>query len=147
MKLSQIEPEFVDFIPDKLQDGKLYVCLEHGTVAHRCCCGCGFEVNTPLTPTDWKLSRQGNRVTLHPSIGNSSFPCKSHYWILGNIVKWETKMTPQLTALSRARDKAAKERHFGAEAPPTFPPVHGLSPGPEDAKRSLWKRLRDFIGF
>ena len=47
--------EFVEFIPDKLVDGVIYVSIPYATVAHKCCCGCGMEVVTPLSPTDWEL--------------------------------------------------------------------------------------------
>ena len=73
--------EFVEFIPDKLADGVVYVSIPYATVAHKCCCGCGMEVVTPLSPTDWELIFDGESISLDPSIGNWSFDCKSHYWI------------------------------------------------------------------
>ena len=48
--------EFVQAIPEKLEDGTLYVSMDYATVVHKCCCGCGREVVTPLSPTDWKLT-------------------------------------------------------------------------------------------
>ena len=59
--------EFVEFIPDVLEEGKIYVSIEHSTVVHRCCCGCGKEVVTPLSPTDWKLIFNGKTISLDPS--------------------------------------------------------------------------------
>ena len=79
---------FVEFIPDRLESGALYVSMAFATVAHRCCCGCGSEVVTPLSPTDWKLIFDGESVSLEPSIGNWSFPCQSHYWITGGKIRW-----------------------------------------------------------
>src|SRR4051812_23608515 len=102
MRLQHIHHEFVGFIPQKLQQGKLYISLEYATATHLCCCGCGYEVSTPFTRTDWTLVFDGEVVSLSPSIGNSSFPCKSHYWIHEGGVLWEAKMTGQLTAASRA---------------------------------------------
>ena len=78
--------EFVEFIPDELKEGIVYVSVMFATVAHKCCCGCGREVVTPLSPTDWKLIYDGQSVSLEPSIGNWSFACQSHYWIRGNRV-------------------------------------------------------------
>ena len=47
--------EFVEFIPDVIEDWKIYVSIDYATAVHKCCCGCGKEVVTPLSPTDWKL--------------------------------------------------------------------------------------------
>jgi hypothetical protein len=154
VKLQRIQHEFVEFIPQKLEAGRLYVSIEYGTAAHLCACGCGFEVSNPITPTDWFLSFNGQSVSLAPSIGNSNFPCKSHYWIKWNRVVWETKMTPELTAMSRARDKAVKARHFGLAAEPTTavsPPVSATTQPtteqvPEKPKSESWlNRLRKLL--
>ena len=87
MKLS---PEFVKSVPEELEDGVIYISMEYRTAIHKCCCGCGEQVVTPFSPKGWKLTFDG-RVSLHPSIGNWSFPCQSHYWIILNEVKWEPK--------------------------------------------------------
>ena len=63
-RVTSLYPEFVQFIPETLDEGVLYVSLEHRTVAHRCCCGCGNEVVTPLDPTQWRLIYDG-----HVSLG------------------------------------------------------------------------------
>ena len=86
MRQHMVRPEFVAVIPERLEDGVLYICERYRTVAHKCCCGCGQEVITPLGPADWSLRREGKSVTLHPSIGNWSFPCRSHYFIRRNKV-------------------------------------------------------------
>ena len=83
-----MEPRFVDTIPRELEDGILYFAMEYGTVLHKCCCGCGSEVNTPLSPTDWNIKYDGKKVSLSPSIGNWDYPCRSHYWIIENEVVW-----------------------------------------------------------
>lgn len=83
-----MEPRFVDTIPRELEDGVLYFAMEYGTVLHKCCCGCGSEVNTPLSPTDWNMKYDGEKVSLSPSIGNWDYPCRSHYWIIENEVVW-----------------------------------------------------------
>jgi hypothetical protein len=87
--------EFVEFIPEQLNDGTIYVSITYATVAHRCCCGCGNEVITPLSPTDWKLLFDGQSISLDPSIGNWSFDCKSHYWIKRNEVKWAERWSQE----------------------------------------------------
>jgi hypothetical protein len=101
--------EFVEYVPDDLSVGVLYVCMQYATVVHLCCCGCGNQVVTPLSPTDWSLIYNGEAVTLHPSIGNWSFPCQSHYWIRGSQITWAGKWMPDQIAANRTRDRRAKE--------------------------------------
>jgi hypothetical protein len=78
---SRLEHRFVKHIPDSLDNGVFYISMEYATAAHRCCCGCGEEVVTPFSPTDWKLTFDGETVSLWPSIGNWTLPCRSHYVI------------------------------------------------------------------
>jgi hypothetical protein len=88
MRHTGIKPEFVEFIPDELKDGEIYVSMRFRTATHLCCCGCGNKVVTPLQPTDWKLIFNGKTISLEPSIGNWNFACRSHYWIRNNEVVW-----------------------------------------------------------
>lgn len=80
--------EFVGFIPEKLEQGVLYVSIEYATAVHSCCCGCGSRVVTPLSPNDWFLLFDGKTVSLEPSIGNWNYPCQSHYVIRRDRVLW-----------------------------------------------------------
>lgn len=114
MRSTSITPAFVDTIPDRLEEGVLYVCERYRTAAHKCCCGCGEEVITPLTPADWSLRKAENAVSLTPSIGNWSFACKSHYWIRRNQVVWAGKLSQQQIDRVRARDKADKQAYIEA---------------------------------
>src|SRR2546425_12601939 len=107
--------EFVEFITDELKEGTLYVCIGLATVAHKCCCGCGNEAVTPLSPTDWKLVFDGETITLHPSIGNWGFSCQSHYWIRGSRVRWVPRWSREEIDLGRARDRFAKGRYFDTD--------------------------------
>lgn len=143
MKLLSIEHKFVEFIPEKIEPGRLYISLEYNTASHLCACGCGCEVSTTISPTDWNITYNGRSVSLSPSIGNSNFPCKSHYWIRGGRVVWENRMTPQLTALSRARDKAAKAREYGAGVSEEIVEKSATRSVAESTKQSWWKRLLD----
>lgn len=104
--------EFVEYVPDELVDGVLYVSIPYATVVHRCCCGCGNEVVTPLSPTDWQLTFDGETVSLHPSIGNWSFACQSHYWIRRNQVRWAERWSPTQIAAGRSRDRLDKAEQF-----------------------------------
>ena len=84
-----LEYEFVTHIPDTLVEGVVYVSIPYTTVLHLCCCGCGEEVVTPLRPTDWNLTFDGETISLCPSVGNWRFACRSHYWIRRNEVIWD----------------------------------------------------------
>lgn len=108
----RLQPEFVEFIPEVLEDGKLYISETYATAAHNCCCGCGLRVVTPLSATGWKLRVDGQYVSLHPSIGNWSFPCRSHYWIRRNVVHWSYPMRQKDVDAMRRRDATTKERYF-----------------------------------
>ena len=79
---------FVNVVPDSLEEGVLYVSLPYATASHLCACGCGEKVVTPIRPTAWSLTWDGESVTLNPSIGNWSQPCRSHYWIRQGRVVW-----------------------------------------------------------
>jgi hypothetical protein len=102
----------VHHIPERLIGGEIYVSIEHGTVVHSCCCGCGNEVVTPLTPTDWRLIFDGETVSLDPSIGNWGYPCRSHYWITRNQVRWARQWSQDEIDATRALDRKEKKRFF-----------------------------------
>ena len=91
--MKTIKHKFVDFIPNSIEEGTLYISIEYCTAVHKCVCGCGNEVVTPLSPTDWELRFDGKTVSLFPSIGNWNFQCKSHYFITKNKIhmvrRWE----------------------------------------------------------
>lgn len=112
MKIKSITPVFVDAIPDTLEDGVLYVSERYGTAIHRCCCGCGEEVVTPLSPAEWSVKRSGSSVSLTPSIGNWSFACRSHYWIRGNRVFAAASMTDRQIAAVKRRDMVDKAAYI-----------------------------------
>ena len=79
---------FVENIPEVLEQGVLYVSPRYRTMVHRCACGCGEEVVTPLGPAAWTMTYDGDGVTIAPSIGNWSLPCRSHYWIERDRILW-----------------------------------------------------------
>ncbi|MGU7771555.1 DUF6527 family protein [Burkholderia sp. MR1-5-21] len=120
LRHKRLEPKFVTEVPPELDDGILYVSMEYGTVLHRCCCGCGEEVVTPLTPTDWKLTFDGVGISLSPSVGNWNLPCQSHYVISRNVVREAGPWTRQMVDAEVRRDKAAKALHYGHGAIPSI---------------------------
>ncbi|MPZ47049.1 MAG: hypothetical protein GEV05_27530 [Betaproteobacteria bacterium] len=108
MKIKQIRPEYVEFIPERLDQGVLYISERYRTAAHKCCCGCGKEVVTPLSSAEWSVKRNGGRVSLWPSIGNFAFPCRSHYVIQNNLVQKARAMTDRQIQRVKANDRADK---------------------------------------
>jgi hypothetical protein len=113
---ASVKHQFVESVPQTIDDGVLYVSIKYATAVHKCCCGCGIEVVTPLTPTDWELTFDGESVSLGPSIGNWSFPCQSHYWIIRNRVKWARRWTRREIEAGRSDDKSAKNEYFDSRA-------------------------------
>lgn len=85
--MKTIQHKFVDFIPDDPDEGIVFVSIKYKTSVHKCACGCGNKVVTPLTPDDWKLTFDGKTISLYPSIGNWNFPCQSHYFITRNHIR------------------------------------------------------------
>lgn len=108
-----IEHEFIELIPRVLEEHTLYVSIAFATATHKCFCGCGAEVVTPLSPVGWQLTFDGETVSLSPSVGNWSLKCKSHYWIRRNRVEWAGEMSPDEIAEVRRRDDHDRLRHYG----------------------------------
>jgi len=84
--MTTLQYKFVELIPDEIEPGTIYITLEYCTAIHKCICGCGNEVVTPISPNDWKLTFDGKSISLYPSIGNWRFPCRTHYWIVKNQI-------------------------------------------------------------
>jgi hypothetical protein len=93
-------------------EGTIYVSIKYATAVHKCACGCGQEVVTPISPTDWRLTFDGESISLCPSIGNWSFACRSHYLIKNNRVSWAPRMSKKAIAMGRAHDRRLKEQQF-----------------------------------
>jgi hypothetical protein len=127
----------------------------YGSAVHKCCCGCGEKVVTPFSPTDWKLTFDGETVSLHPSIGNWSFKCRSHYWIRENQIHWAPQWSDEEIEAGRQSDRHIKQRFFAArrtksERPSADATVERRTAPPgfwssawasvESALRSLWPK-------
>ena len=136
----RLEHRFVKHVPDRLEAGVLYVSVEYGIVSHLCCCGCGEEVVTPLTPTDWRLIFDGETISLSPSIGNWSLRCRSHYVIdRGRVIEAGPWTEVQISA-GRLRDKTEKARYFGHKEPSS-----GESPTVPRGHSGWWSRIRSWL--
>ena len=125
MRRASIKHEFVHFIPDTLEKGTMYVSIPYATAVHKCFCGCGSEVVTPLSPTDWQLTFDGKTVSLHPSIGSWSLKCQSHYWIRRDGVVWAPRWSQKELEKGRSRDRLAKGKYFEGDSPSQ----HVVEPG------------------
>jgi Family of unknown function (DUF6527) len=124
MRVAAFRPVVVDIVPDRLDEGVLYISLKYKTALHKCACGCGNEVVTPLGPTDWRLSEASGRISLWPSVGSWNLPCRSHYWIRQDAVAWDVPWSDDKIAAARTRERETKQRHFAAKA-----------------REGLWQRL------
>ncbi len=61
-----LKHEFVEFIPDVIEEGKIFVSIKYATAVHKCCCGCGKEVVTPLSLQVARRSQSAAIQSLHP---------------------------------------------------------------------------------
>ena len=140
--------KFVDHIPDELDDGVVYVSIPFGTVVHKCACGCGEEVVTPLGPAEWKLTYDGRTVSLAPSIGNWSFSCRSHYWIEGGIVRWARDFSRAEVTLVRRTSRSLRDSYYqtgsvGETAMEGVRVVQGKEQ--RGASQSIWAKIRVLV--
>jgi hypothetical protein len=105
--------------------------------------GVELKLSPPLSPTDWKLTFDGQSISLDPSIGNWSFPCQSHYWIKEDRVRWAPRWSQQEIDAGRRHDHKAKEQYFGMGKQ--------VSPNRPDAKlesrlrEGLWSKLKRWL--
>ncbi|MFK1389389.1 DUF6527 family protein [Pseudomonas aeruginosa] len=126
--------------------------MEFASAAHSCACGCGRKVITPFSPTDWQMVFDGETVSLRPSIGNWSFPCRSHYWIRSNRIEWAAEMSQKSIDCGRARDIRAKALHTAARAAESQAQhvksvqQHQTQDDPSVPAVKRWKRLKAWLG-
>ncbi|MDO9455254.1 DUF6527 family protein [Nocardioides sp.] len=111
MSVTRLSPKFVEEFPANLDPGVLYVSIEYGTCGHLCACGCRTEVTTPLSPAQWSITYDGQDVSLWPSVGNWTLPCRSHYIIDGGRIRWARSFTEDEVLRNRDRDRRALTRH------------------------------------
>ena len=141
LRHARLEHRFVHYIPEQLEPGVIYVSMDYATAAHSCCCGCGEQVITPFTPSDWKLTFDGETISLWPSVGNWNFKCRSHYIIRHNRVlaaePWEEKQVEG----GRRRDKSRKRQNYAEKS--RCEEHTGLPPStPKSDETGLWDRIK-----
>ena len=139
-----VEFEFVESVPEPPEEGIVYISTRFATAIHKCCCGCGTEIVTPLSPAGWTLIFNGETISLYPSIGSWALPCRSHYWIRGNQVIWARRFSDREIAAARRGDQEAYESLYGDRAG-EFPNLADKT-APRDKTRSGWlTRIRKWL--
>lgn len=136
--VTQLRPEFVEFIPEELTPGIIYISKRYATASHLCCCGCGLETVTPLNAAKWRVVEHGDSISLTPSVGNWSFPCRSHYIIQRGRVVWAKSFSPRLVAAVQAEDQRAAEILARQQSDP----LHGV----KVTLLKAWKAIRKGFG-
>jgi hypothetical protein len=142
MKRDVIQHQFVESAPKVLEEGVLYVSTKYATALHNCCCGCGNEVVTPLSPTDWAMEFDGVSISLDPSVGNWSFPCQSHYWIRRNKVIWAPRWSRERIEAGRIRDRAHKDAYFSGDTSDGCSQTESTS----DQQQGLLRTVLSWVG-
>lgn len=104
--------KFVEHIPQEIEENVLYISLEYNVAKHKCPCGCGSEIVTTLSPARWKLTYDGQTVSLYPSIGNWSHACKSHYFITKDKVVWAGPISQDQINKVIKNDNESLKRHI-----------------------------------
>ena len=165
-----LRPTFVESFPAAMDPGVLYISISYRTCGHLCCCGCGQEVITPLSPAQWSFTYDGENVSLSPSTGNWALLCQSHYWIrkgkvhwaaatrrsklptIGNVTGASSRGTPVKLHLARGPEPAAVSAHGVGESPahrssrtadaPALSPAHLRLPPRKCMKRQLIDGIR-----
>lgn len=152
MRIERITPELVELAPRVLQPGRLYISRRYGAAVHLCCCGCGEKVVTPLSPAEWRVDVKGDRVTLHPSVGNWSMACRSHYVIRDSRVFWAPRFSDRQIRAVFERDRRDLQRLHRGAAEPAQAPANPLvasppqlaapgSPGWLMWLKAIWRRM------
>jgi hypothetical protein len=146
MRHQTLEHRFVRNAPRELEPGVLYISMEYATAVHSCCCGCGERVVTPFTPTDWRMTFDGESVTLNPSVGNWNQDCRSHYVIERNRVIECGRWSDARVESERRRDKQAKAAYFGSAPAPARLDALPTAPAGDTVQTSgLWSRIRAWL--
>ncbi len=153
MRYQTLEHRFVRNIPRDLDSGVLYISIDYATAVHSCCCGCGERVVTPFTPTDWRMTFDGESISLHPSVGNWNQKCRSHYVIQGGRVREAGPWSEAQVEAERRRDKRAKATHYskpksdqtGDKLGSERPVSNTTIPAKASGNVGLWSRLKSWL--
>lgn len=145
LRHTRLEHRFVHHVPERLEPGVLYISMDFATAVHRCCCGCGEEIVTPFTPTDWRMTFDGETISLRPSVGNWNIPCRSHYVIERSRVLEALPWSDDEIANERHRDKEAKESFYDVAARAEVNQSAPVTDTRFDKAPSVWLRIRSWV--
>lgn len=141
-----LAPRFVEDVPELLEPGILYVSLDHGSMMHLCACGCGSEVALPLSPLDWRFTFDGETISLWPSVGSWSLPCRSHYVVDHGHIRWAGDWTDEQIEAGRQLDRRRRDARHDAPPTPSAPVLpteatdpDGVAAGP--TSRGMFDRI------
>ena len=124
----------VQYMPNEIKPGVLYVSEEFDIAIHLCPCGCGSKVKTPLGPTEWSVEETENGPSLYPSVGNWQQPCQTHYWITNGQILWARKWSPEQISAGRRREEEKRQMYYD-----------GLERQRGGRVRRFWRWLRGFV--
>ncbi|MFV5640319.1 MAG: DUF6527 family protein [Acinetobacter calcoaceticus] len=151
LKIKKLKNHFTRNIPRELEVGVLYISMEYATAVHSCCCGCGEQVVTPFSPTDWKMIYDGESVSLTPSVGNWNLTCRSHYIIKHNIIYEAGNWSDSQIKAERKRDKLAKSNFYQSNIENNLViPNHEQEPiiiNKLSWSKRFWDYIRSLINF
>lgn len=90
MKTNELKIISCETIPDKLEEGSIYVSEIYDIAIHLCTCGCKRKTVTPIGNGEWSITINESKATLRPSIGNfkGENPYHAHYYITNGIIEW-----------------------------------------------------------
>ena len=91
------------------------------SVAAGLCVSSAYPVIAQRLETDL----YGISISLEPSVGNWSLPCRSHYWIERNRVIWAKSWSRKKIAAARLKDTDDMAQRFSQEGPETEKPRTG----------------------
>lgn len=142
--ITRVRPRLVTAIPEHPDTGVFYVSIEYATTLHLCACGCGHEIVLGISPNDWKVCWDGPTISVSPSVGNWSLPCRSHYVIRRNRIHWVRTWNNEEIASTRAADLHRKRPDDGSPShrpshhtdAATTPSLPGMAPAPAQARLS-----------
>jgi hypothetical protein len=133
IRYNRLAHQFVNDMPDVLEPGVLYVSMRYALALHLCCCGCGREISTPFSPAQWKMSFDGDAVSLSPSVGSWNLPCRSHYIVSGGRVIEAMPWSEKAVTNGQKRDKRALANYFAKAA--SSQPESNAPPAAEPTRR------------
>lgn len=89
-RITEITYTFVDSAPETLRPGTMYISTMYRAIVHLCLCGCRERVvlNLDSRSDSWRFTYDGRSITIDPSVGNIGLPCRSHYIVRKNGVRW-----------------------------------------------------------